>query len=147
MSQKEDKLCEHLSNLYVLMVKLQNFHWNVAGFNFFTVHEKTEEMYNYVFSIIDETAERIQQLYIYPPSNMQTFLARKNENIEEEEAYQFSENEVYTKLSKDFETIIFDINQGIKYSNEESDEATSDMLVEQLKKFEKYRWMMEASIS
>lgn len=147
MLPHETQLCEHLSNLYVLMVKLHNFHWNVAGENFFTAHEKTEEMYDYVFKIIDETAERIQQLGIYPPSSMKSFLEQKDTQIKEAEARQYSEMEVYKELLKDFESIISILNETIKNSNLKNDEATSDMLVEQLKQFEKYRWTMEASLS
>ena len=48
-----------LSNLNVFYRKLQNFHWNVTGKDFYTVHEKLEEYYNDINEQIDEVAEHI----------------------------------------------------------------------------------------
>ena len=48
-----------LSNLNVFYRKLQNYHWNVTGEDFFTVHEKLEEYYNDINEQIDELAEHI----------------------------------------------------------------------------------------
>ena len=48
-----------LSDLNVFCRKLQNYHWNVKGKDFFTVHSKLEEYYNNVNKQIDEIAEHI----------------------------------------------------------------------------------------
>ena len=46
------ELNQYLSDLAVFYRKLQNYHWNVKGSDFFVVHEKLEEYYNkkYVFN-------------------------------------------------------------------------------------------------
>ena len=48
-----------LSNLNVFYRKLQNYHWNITGADFFTTHEKLEEYYNSINEQIDEVAEVI----------------------------------------------------------------------------------------
>lgn len=52
-------LNELLSDLNVFYRKLQNYHWNIKGKNFFTIHSKLEEYYNEVNEQIDEIAEHI----------------------------------------------------------------------------------------
>ena len=81
------KLNELLSNLEVLNVKLQNYHWNVVGKGFFTTHEKLEEYYDKVREQIDEVAEHILALGYQPLGTMQDFTENaiireaKNEKI------------------------------------------------------------------
>ena len=55
----ENKLNEFLADLNVFYRKLQNYHWNVQGKDFFQVHAKLEELYNEINEQIDEIAEHI----------------------------------------------------------------------------------------
>ena len=48
-----------LADLNVFYRKLQNYHWNVKGKDFFTMHEKLEEYYDEINEQIDEVAEHI----------------------------------------------------------------------------------------
>lgn len=59
MNNLEQSLNELLSDLNVFFRKLQNYHWNVEGMDFFQMHEKLEEYYNEVNASIDEIAEHI----------------------------------------------------------------------------------------
>ena len=54
------KLNEFLANYQVHFHKLQNFHWNVKGRDFFELHEQFERIYQRVFVDIDNIAERIR---------------------------------------------------------------------------------------
>ena len=51
-----------LSDLNVFYRKLQNYHWNIKGKDFFNVHVKLEEYYNEINEQIDELAEQILML-------------------------------------------------------------------------------------
>ena len=51
-----------LSDLNVFYRKLQNYHWNVKGKDFFTMHVKLEEYYDEINEQIDELAEHILML-------------------------------------------------------------------------------------
>ena len=63
-----------LSDLNVFYRKLQNYHWNVFGKDFFVVHEKLEELYNEINEQIDEIAEHILMLGGTPLGTMQDYL-------------------------------------------------------------------------
>src|SRR5699024_12725327 len=51
-----------VSTWSVLYTKLHNYHWYVKGHQFFTLHNKVEELYNEATSHMDEIAERILTL-------------------------------------------------------------------------------------
>lgn len=51
-----------LADSTVFWYKLRNYHWNVTGPQFFTLHEKFEELYDEWNEVLDEIAERIKQL-------------------------------------------------------------------------------------
>ena len=67
----EQMLNEFLSDLNVFYRKLQNYHWNVEGINFFEVHAKLEEYYNQVNESIDEIGEHILILGGQPLGTME----------------------------------------------------------------------------
>ena len=81
MEANIDNLNEFLSDLEVMSVKLQNYHWNVQGKGFFITHEKLEEYYDEIREQIDEIAEHILALGYQPLGTMQDFI--KNSKIEE----------------------------------------------------------------
>lgn len=58
-NQLMNKLNIQLANWNVINTKLQNYHWFVAGPDFFTLHAKFEEFYTEAQGNIDEIAERI----------------------------------------------------------------------------------------
>ena len=58
MSKTVEKLNLYLVNLNVLYRKVQNYHWNVVGKGFFTIHSKLEEFYDDLNGQIDDVAER-----------------------------------------------------------------------------------------
>ena len=82
-------LNDFLSDLNIFYRKLQNYHWNVRGKDFFVLHSKLEEYYDEVNKQIDEIAEHILMLGEQPLGTMQDYLNNtciveaKNEKIEE----------------------------------------------------------------
>lgn len=63
-----------LADLNLLYRKLQNYHWNVRGKDFFVLHSKLEEYYNYVNKDIDQLAEQILMLEGQPLGSMKDYL-------------------------------------------------------------------------
>ena len=53
---------EILANSYALMLKTHNYHWNVVGENFKSLHELFGAQYEELFGAVDEIAERIRAL-------------------------------------------------------------------------------------
>ena len=87
-------LNDFLSDLNIFYRKLQNYHWNVCGKDFFVLHSKLEEYYDEVNKQIDEIAEHILMLGEQPLGKMQDYLNNtcivetKNEKIEEKAIFE-----------------------------------------------------------
>jgi starvation-inducible DNA-binding protein len=60
--QLTDIVNKQIANWSVLYIKLHNYHWYVKGPQFFTLHEKFEQLYNEAALHIDELAERLLAL-------------------------------------------------------------------------------------
>ena len=64
-----------LADLNVFFRKVQNYHWNIEGKNFFVFHEKLEEYYNIIFKQIDELAEHILILGNEPLGRLSDYMS------------------------------------------------------------------------
>ena len=75
MSKTVEKLNLYLANLNVLYRKVQNYHWNIVGTGFFSVHAKLEEYYDALNEQIDDVAERILSIGGRPLGTLKDYLA------------------------------------------------------------------------
>ena len=66
-------LSQHLADTYILYLKTQNFHWNVTGPHFHSLHEMFEEQYEALAEAIDVLAERIRALGQVAPGSFAQF--------------------------------------------------------------------------
>lgn len=132
-----------LADSYVLYVKTQNYHWNVTGANFQSLHMLFEQQYNDLFTADDEIAERIRTLGARAPGSMKEFLALTSitECTEVRNA-----QDMVKDLAKSQETIIATLNDALKLAQEEGDEATIGLLVDRITIHEKNAWMLKSSM-
>jgi starvation-inducible DNA-binding protein len=136
-----DVLNRQIANWSVLFVKLHNFHWYVKGNQFFTLHQKFEELYNEAAQHIDELAERLLAIQGKPPATMKQYLELSSikEATNTENA-----NQMVETLIKDFETVITELKEGMEAAQAAGDEPTSDMLLAIHTSLEKHRWMLSS---
>ena len=144
MEANIENLNEFLSDLEVMSVKLQNYHWNVQGKGFFITHEKLEEYYDEIREQIDEIAEHILALGYQPLGTMEDF--EKNSEIKE------AKNEKIKSLPI-IKNVIQDLNilqqKAIKIKQEaekQSDHATSALMDNYLGNYAKKLWMLNETI-
>ncbi len=144
MNQNEvvKTLEEVLSTSYALVVKTQNYHWNVSGTNFKPLHELFGIQYEELFTALDDFAERIRALGVKVEANFEHFTklnkAKKgNENL--------SANEMLQDLALDHQALIKMLKEGIVISQKNGDEATADMFIGRIQIHEKALWMIESS--
>ena len=140
----EQSLNEFLADLNVFYRKLQNYHWNAQGKDFFRTHEKLEELYNEVNESIDEIAEHILTLGYQPLGTMQDFI--KNSEIQE------AKNEKIKSLPI-IKNVIQDLNilqgKAIKIKQEaekQLDYATSSLMDNYLGNYAKKLWMLNETM-
>ncbi|WP_341793242.1 MULTISPECIES: Dps family protein [unclassified Rickettsia] len=131
-----------LADSYALYLKTQNYHWNVEGLEFRSLHLLFEGQYEDLAEGIDELAERIRTLKskVSPLSDLMKHTSIKEPNINSNSTAMLKD------LVHDQEIIIATLYKGVKISQEEGDEGTADMLINRLKVHEKNKWMLSSSI-
>ncbi len=131
-----------LANSYALALKTQNYHWNVVGENFKSLHELFGAQYEEIFDAIDEIAERIRTLGPKVDGTFENFskissIKSGNKNLNKIEMIQ--------DLILGHETIINGLKSAIKVAQDEGDEATADMFIGRIQAHEKAVWMLASS--
>ena len=133
-----------LSDLNVFYRKLQNYHWNVKGKDFFVVHPKLEEYYTEVNSQIDEIAEHILTLGGQPLGTLKDYL--NTTKITEAENKKVDSTLVYNELIKDYTTLLQDVKNIKNAADTESEHKTSAMMDELIEEYSKNIWMLKQSM-
>ena len=140
--QTLENLEKVLANSYALVLKTQNYHWNVVGQNFKPLHDLFQLQYEDLFSAIDEIAERIRSLGAKVDGSFENFshlTSFKKANC------QANASEMLLDLIADNELIIKQLHQFIKTAQEEQDESTADIFIQRAKTHEKALWMLVSS--
>ncbi|MEK5441440.1 MULTISPECIES: Dps family protein [unclassified Fredinandcohnia] len=140
-TQLVEMVNKQVANWSVLYIKLHNYHWYVKGSNFFTLHEKFEELYNESAVHIDELAERLLAIGGQPVATMKEILelssiqeANGNENADE----------MVSTISNDFSILTGELKEGMKVAGDVDDETTGDMLLAIHQSLEKHIWMLQS---
>lgn len=136
-----NELNQLLSNYHIYYQNLRNFHWNIAGENFFDLHEKFEDLYNDARERIDEIAERVLTLRATPVSKLSQYLRRAE--VEESEILS-DEYEMVTVILENHSIIIKNFRRVLKEAGKANDEGTIDMIGGFLANLEKQSWMLDA---
>lgn len=132
-----------LANNYALTIKTQNYHWNVTGPNFKSLHLMFEEQYNELAAANDELAERIRQLGGKVDASFDAFakLSEIKNGSSNLDAAMMLED-----LAESHRLISKLLNDGIKLAQKNNDEGTADILITRLEAHQKDIWMLEASL-
>jgi starvation-inducible DNA-binding protein len=132
---------KQIANWTVLYVKLHNYHWFVKGSNFFTLHEKFEELYSEAAVHIDELAERLLALEGAPVGTMRECLQLSS--IKEAAGHETAEQMVQS-IYDDFSMLAEELKGGMDLAGEVGDETTGDMLLAIHQSLEKHNWMLKS---
>lgn len=138
-----DGLASFLADTYLLYLKTQNFHWNVTGPHFISLHHLFEEQYEQLSNATDVLAERIRALNAPAPGTFAEFL--KLTSLEEAEAGISAEAMVQALLN-DHIAMSQAANRMVEAAQEEGDEVTADMLIERKTEHDKTIWMLSSTL-
>lgn len=136
-------LREVLANSYTLYTKTQNFHWNVKGPMFSSLHTLFEEQYTELATAIDEIAERIRSLGEYAPGSFQAYLELTSVKEASEE---LNAEEMLKSLIDDQTILRKVVGKGIGVASELNDDVTADLLIRRADIHEKNAWMLRSSL-
>jgi starvation-inducible DNA-binding protein len=144
-SRKEiaDGLSRMMADTYTLYLKTHNYHWNVTGPMFRTLHLMFEEQYNELWTAVDAIAERIRTLGAPAPGTYKE-LSRLT-SIQEESTIPTA-HEMIKNLVLGHETVAKTARSIFPVAEKGHDESTIDMLTGRLEVHEKTAWMLRSLI-
>lgn len=142
--QTIEALKEVLADSYALYLKTQNYHWNVEGPHFKTLHLLFEEQYTDLATAVDEIAELIRGLGAKSPGTFKEFEALSK--IKDGNATASAEDMV-KELADDQDNIALgSIQKAFDAASEAGDEVVIGALTERMTIHRKNKWMLNSSI-
>ena len=144
MKELLENLNIFLSDLNVFYRKLQNYHWNIKGKDFFTIHAKLEEFYDEVNEAIDEIAEHILSLEGQPLGTLKDYLSATK--ITEAENKKVDSAHIFNELIKDFSMLLEDAKNIKKLADTNSESKTSALMDNFIESYTKTLWMLKQSV-
>ncbi len=129
-----------LSNLNVFYRKLQNYHWNIKGEDFFVIHEKLEELYNAINEQIDEIAEHILIIDGEPYGRLQDYL--DTAQIQEASNEKICSSKIFAAILKDYNILIENATKIKEDADNLKKYDTSALMDEYLQDYKKKVWMI-----
>lgn len=137
-----DMLKKSLADIYALLLKTHNFHWNVTGHNFCDLHRLFEEQYKSLLDSADIIAERIRALGDHAPGGLRAFAATTI--VEEAPKNQIDADTMLALLTEDHSRLADRSQHGIEIALNIRDNVTADLLTKQQQYHEKQIWIMKA---
>lgn len=134
-------LSKLLADTYTLYLKTHNFHWNVTGPMFQTLHLMFETQYTELALAVDLIAERIRSLGVYAPGTYKQFAALSS--IKEEEGIPKAQDMIRV-LVEGQEAVVRTARSLFPVAEKASDEATADLLTQRIQLHEKTAWMLRS---
>lgn len=130
-----------LADSYTLYLKTHNYHWNVKGPMFNTLHLMFEAQYNELALAVDLIAERIRALGFPAPGTYSTFsrLTRIQERDDVPNA-----QEMIADLVLGQEAVVRTARELFALVDEARDEPSADLLTQRMQLHEKNAWMLRS---
>lgn len=130
-----------LADTYTLYLKTHNFHWNVTGPMFNTLHLMFEAQYTELTLAVDLIAERIRSLGIPAPATYSAYA--KLTSIAETEGVPKA-TEMIKLLVEGQESVVRTARSIFPIAKKANDEPTADLLTQRLQVHEKTAWMLRS---
>ena len=130
-----------LADSYTLYLKTHNFHWNVTGPMFQTLHLMFEAQYNELALAVDLVAERIRALGFPAPGTYQQFAALSA--IKEDDGVPAAQDMI-RRLVEGHETVARTAREVFQASDAANDQPTCDLLTQRMQVHEKTAWMLRS---
>ena len=130
-----------LADTYTLYLKTHNFHWNVTGPMFQTLHLMFEQQYNELALAVDLIAERIRALGFPAPGTYSQFIELAS--IKEEREVPNAENMIRL-LMEGQEAVVRTARSIFPVVEKVHDEPTADLLTQRMQVHEKTAWMLRS---
>lgn len=143
MSKVVDQLKQIQADAHGLFVKFHDLHWHVKGLQFFSVHEYTEKAYEDMADIFDDVAERTIMLGARPIVSSDELV--KTSHIKHSPKDSYTPTEVLELVLEDYKHLLDEFKKLDELAN--GDSTTQMYAQDQIAKFEKSIWMLNATLA
>jgi len=130
-----------LANLHVHYQNLRNFHWNVRGPHFLTLHAHFEALYEFTASTIDAVAERLLALGVAPNRSLQAYL---DATEIQEQPHLTDPWAMVAATHQGNDTMLSNMEAIVTAADAVGDFGSSDMFSTYIGTLEKQNWMLSA---
>jgi len=137
-------LSRFLADAFTLYLKTHNFHWNVTGPMFNSLHVMFMDQYTEQWNALDDVAERIRALGFNAPGSYAEFI--RLSDIHEEEGGDGVPDwrGMVAQLVEGNEAVCRTARGVLKIADDANDDPTVDLLTQRLQTHEKYAWMLRS---
>ena len=133
-----------LADSYTLYLKTHNYHWNVTGPMFNTLHLMFEQQYTELAEAVDVIAERIRALGVSAPGSYKAYAEL---TVIPEEDDQPDADTMIRRLVEAQEALARTARSVFPIADEAHDEPTSDLLTQRMQIHEKNAWMLRSMVA
>ncbi len=140
-------LSRFLADSFTLYLKTHNFHWNVNGPMFNSLHLMFEGQYTEQWTALDETAERIRALGFNAPGSYAEFIRLTSIAEEPGLADTADWREMVRQLVVGNETVCRTARKVLKTADDAGDDPTVDLMTRRLNSHEKNAWMLRSLLA
>ncbi len=130
------------ADTYALYLKTQNFHWNIKGARFPSLHLLFESQYLELAPAVDLIAERIRALGELAPASFSEF--SKLTCLEEGNSH-ISANEMVEVLMHDHERVAQSARTMVPKAEKIHDYGSVDLFSQRMASHEKTAWMLRST--
>ncbi len=137
-------LSRYLADAFTLYLKTHNFHWNVTGPMFNSLHNMFEAQYTEQWNALDEVAERTRALGFNTPGSYAEFI--RLTSIREEKGADGVPDwkGMVQQLVSGNEAVCRTARAVLKTADDAGDDPTVDLMTQRLQTHEKYAWMLRS---
>jgi starvation-inducible DNA-binding protein len=136
-------LSKLLADSYTLYLKTHNYHWNVTGPMFTTLHTLFETQYTELALAVDEIAERIRALGYPAPGSYSRFQALADVT---EETGSPSAEDMIRQLVADQQTVTHTAREVLAVADAAGDQPSEDLAIRRMDVHEKNAWMLRSHL-
>ncbi|WP_158849220.1 Dps family protein [Algibacter sp. L1A34] len=140
-----DQLSIVLADEFVLYSKTLNFHWNIEGPDFHSVHLYLETLYNEQQEVVDTVAEKIRMIGHYVSASLEKY--SELTHLTEKTKGKNDSQSIFAELLEDHESIIIFLREEIKpIADKWKADGISDYLTGLMEQHEKTAWMLRSHL-
>lgn len=141
--QIADELKKLLADTYSLYLKTHNYHWNVEGPNFVSLHDLFEEQYNDLAEAVDVIAELIRGLGYKAPGSFEEYLKLTTIKSGDENA---NASKMLKDMVEDNNNIQKTLMNIFDIAGDEGDEVVAGYMAERMTVHRKASWKLKSSL-